>query len=208
MLDTKFILFIAFCFIFSCTNKEQEISQNTDSRLLAKNMQIDNQGLSTISLTLTTLYGKIRIKFYPQEAPKTVEHIVNLVQKNFYDNMPFHRVVTNMLVQIGDPTGSGSGGSGAKIKDEINRLKHIRGSVGMAKKSGDNFSDSQFYIILTTTPHLDGIYTIWGKVVDGLNVVEQIKQNDLLIKANIEGIDEIPTNLQQNISTKAEQALP
>ena len=106
--------------------------------------------------------NEIRIEFYPDDAPKTVENFVTLAKKGFYDNLTFHRVVPDFVVQGGDPKGNGTGGPGYTIKAEFNKQKHVRGSVAMARSQHPDSAGSQFYITYGATPHLDGQYTVFG----------------------------------------------
>jgi peptidyl-prolyl cis-trans isomerase B (cyclophilin B) len=122
--------------------------------------------------------GEIRIEFFPADAPKTVENFVTLAKKGFYDNLTFHRVVPGFVVQGGDPKGNGTGGPGYNIKAEFNKNKHVRGSVAMARSSDPDSAGSQFYITYGPQPHLDGSYTVFGKVVAGMELVDQIHQGD------------------------------
>jgi peptidyl-prolyl cis-trans isomerase A (cyclophilin A) len=127
-------------------------------------------------MKIETTMGTIKIKLFPDKAPKTVEHIEALVNKGFYNGIIFHRVISGFMIQGGDPTGTGTSGSGQTIPDEFNNgLKHNKeGIVAMANTGRPNSQDSQFYIILAPQPALDGKYTVFGEVVDGLDVVEKI----------------------------------
>jgi peptidyl-prolyl cis-trans isomerase B (cyclophilin B) len=122
--------------------------------------------------------GEIRMEFFAQDAPKTVENFVTLAKKGFYDGLTFHRVVPDFVVQGGDPKGNGSGGPGYTIKAEFNKQKHVRGTVAMARSQDPDSAGSQFYICYGPTPHLDGNYTVFGKVVSGMEHVDRIKQGD------------------------------
>ncbi|HEX2440779.1 MAG TPA: peptidylprolyl isomerase [Methylomirabilota bacterium] len=139
----------------------------------------------TAVITLTT--GKqIRIEFYPEDAPKTVENFVTLAKKGFYNGLSFHRVVPDFVVQGGCPKGDGTGGPGYQIKAEFNKQKHVRGSVAMARSSSPDSAGSQFYITYGATPHLDNNYTVFGKVVSGMEEVDRIKQGDRMTTVTIE----------------------
>lgn len=116
--------------------------------------------------------------FYPEDAPKTVENFVTLAKKGFYDNLTFHRVVPDFVVQGGCPKGNGTGGPGYTIPAEFNAQKHLRGSVAMARSQHPDSAGSQFYICYGATPHLDRNYTVFGKVTSGMEHVDQIKQGD------------------------------
>jgi len=122
--------------------------------------------------------NEIRIDFYPEDAPKTVENFVTLAKKGFYNGLSFHRVVPDFVVQGGDPKGNGTGGPGYTIKAEFNKQKHVRGSLAMARSQHPDSAGSQFYITYGPTPHLDGNYTVFGKVTSGMEHVDRIKQGD------------------------------
>ena len=128
----------------------------------------------------------IKIEFFPADAPKTVENFVTLAKKGFYNGLTFHRVVPDFVVQGGCPQGTGSGGPGYQIKAEFNTQKHLRGSVAMARSQHPDSAGSQFYITYGATPHLDGNYTVFGKVVSGMEHVDRIKQGDRMKTVTIE----------------------
>jgi peptidyl-prolyl cis-trans isomerase B (cyclophilin B) len=122
--------------------------------------------------------NEIRMEFYPADAPKTVENFVTLAKKGFYNNLTFHRVVPDFVVQGGCPKGNGTGGPGYTVPAEFNKHKHLRGTVAMARSQDPNSAGSQFYICYGPTPHLDGNYTVFGKVTSGMEHVDRIKQGD------------------------------
>ncbi|HEU5319565.1 MAG TPA: peptidylprolyl isomerase [Methylomirabilota bacterium] len=122
--------------------------------------------------------GEIRLEFFPADAPRTVENFVGLARKGFYDGLVFHRVVPGFVVQGGDPQGNGTGGPGYTIKAEFNPQKHVRGSVAMARSQHPDSAGSQFYITYGPQPHLDGSYTVFGRVVAGMEHVDAIRQGD------------------------------
>jgi len=122
--------------------------------------------------------GEIRIEFFPADAPRTVENFATLARKGFYDGLTFHRVVPDFVVQGGCPKGNGTGGPGHTVKAEFNAQKHLRGSVAMARSQDPDSAGSQFYITYGPTPHLDGNYTVFGRVVAGMEHVDGIKQGD------------------------------
>ena len=141
----------------------------------------------TQSAVITLESGNsIRIEFFPADAPKTVENFVTLAKKGFYNGLTFHRVVPDFVVQGGCPQGTGSGGPGYQIKAEFNTQKHLRGSVAMARSQHPDSAGSQFYITYGATPHLDGNYTVFGKVVSGMEHVDRIKQGDRMKTVTIE----------------------
>ena len=123
---------------------------------------------------------EIEAELYPEIAPITVENYVNLVNQHFYDGLIFHRVIKGFMIQGGDPTGTGMGGSDNKIKGEflangvINELKHERGVLSMARSMDPNSASSQFFIMHEDAPHLDGQYAAFGEVISGMDVVDEI----------------------------------
>ena len=122
--------------------------------------------------------GRVVIAMRPDLAPKHVARIKELVRKGFYDGTPFHRVIPGFMAQGGDPTGTGRGGSGFHLPAEFSHEKHVRGTVSMARTSDPNSADSQFFICFAPQTSLDGQYTIWGQVIDGMDFVDQIKKGD------------------------------
>ena len=126
--------------------------------------------------------GEIKIELFPQVAPITVENFLKLVKEKFYNNLTFHRVIKDFMIQGGDPLGNGTGGSKEKIKGEFyqngfdNPLKHTRGVISMARSMMPNSASSQFFIMHKDSPHLDGSYAAFGAVVEGIEVVEKIAE--------------------------------
>lgn len=133
-------------------------------------------------LFIETDYGTIEVEFYPKDAPRTVARIAELASSGFYNGLTFHRVVPGFVVQGGDPTGNGSGGSGKTLPPEFNKNKHVEGTVAMARAASPDSADSQFYICLGTFPHLDGQYTVFGQVSKGMEFVKKIGQGDKMNK--------------------------
>ena len=129
--------------------------------------------------------GEIRLEFYPEDAPKTVENFVTLAKKGFYNGVNFHRVVPDFVVQGGCPKGNGTGGPGYTVKAEFNKHKHLRGTVAMARSQDPDSAGSQFYICYGSTPHLDGQYTVFGHVASGMELVDRIKQGDRMTSVAI-----------------------
>jgi len=129
-------------------------------------------------LYMDLAFGRVVITMRPDLAPGTCSHIRALVRRGFYDGVPFHRVIEGFMAQTGDPTGTGTGGSGHPIKPEFSAEKHVRGTVSMARTSDPNSADSQFFIMYAPSPQLDGKYTIWGQVTSGMELVDQIRKGD------------------------------
>ena len=135
---------------------------------------------------IETSRGVIELELNPQHAPKTVNNFVFLAKEGFYDDVSFHRVIKNFMIQGGDPTGTGRGGPGYRFEDELkeNPLKHETGVISMAN-SGPNTNGSQFFITHSPQPHLNGRHTVFGKVVSGQDVVDAIQQGDKILRAEI-----------------------
>ncbi|MFG1181366.1 peptidylprolyl isomerase [Xanthobacter sp. V7C-1B] len=129
-------------------------------------------------LVLETTKGPVTIAFRPDLAPGHVARIKELVSTGFYDGVPFHRVIDGFMAQTGDPTGTGMGGSGKKLKAEFNRQPHVRGTCSMARAQNPDSGDSQFFICFGDARFLDGQYTVWGEVVSGMENVDQIKRGE------------------------------
>jgi len=155
----------------------------------------------SIFATLHTSAGPIRVELFPNHAPKTVANFVGLAEGTqqytdprtgsagsgpYYDGVIFHRVIPNFMIQGGDPTGTGSGGPGYKFEDEVrnNPLKHETNVISMAN-AGANTNGSQFFITHAPQPHLNGKHTVFGKVIEGQNVVDAIRQGDVIQKITI-----------------------
>ncbi len=164
------------------------------------------------TLYLQIPYGRVTIAMRPDLAPNHVERIKTLVRRKFYDGVPFHRVIRGFMAQTGDPTGTGMGGSGRNIDAEFTDTLHVRGTVSMARSGDPDSADSQFFICFERAPHLNGQYTVWGKVVDGMNLVDKIKKGHrrdgqveepdrviaIRVAADVEnGTEELPTDYYQ-----------
>ena len=122
----------------------------------------------------------IKAELYPEIAPTSVNNFISLIQKNFYDGLIFHRVIKGFMIQGGDPEGTGMGGPGYSIRGEFaqngfaNDLKHTEGVLSMARSMMPNSAGSQFFIMHKTSPHLDGAYAAFGKVIKGMDTVDEI----------------------------------
>ena len=131
--------------------------------------------------------GPIKIELYPDKAPLTVANFVNLARRGFYDGLNFHRVIPDFMIQGGCPEGSGRGGPGYKFEDETgNGVAHERGVLSMAN-AGPNTNGSQFFITHVQCPWLDGKHTVFGKVIEGQEVVDSVKQGDTIKSVKLEG---------------------
>jgi peptidylprolyl isomerase len=130
------------------------------------------------TLILETTRGPIVIAMRPDLAPRHVARIKELVRDGFYDGVVFHRVIDGFMAQTGDPTGTGTGGSGRKLAAEFSREPHKRGTVSMARAQNPDSGDSQFFICFEDAPFLNGQYTVWGAVVEGMDNVDEIKRGE------------------------------
>ena len=144
------------------------------------------------ALLLKTKNGDIVIEMFPDDAPKHVARIKELVRDGFYNGLKFHRVIDGFMAQTGDPRGNGTGGSGKKLKAEFNRNRHTRGTVSMARAMDPDSADSQFFICFDDAGFLDGKYTLWGQVISGMEYVDAIKRG--------EGMNGMVTNPDEIIS--------
>lgn len=178
-----FFLFLLNSCEFNRTNSV--LLSSINGEIEVDKLKTDISGLSTTTATLKTIHGDIIFRFYTKAAPQTSARIMQLIQAKFYDGLIFHRAIPNFIIQIGDPTGTGNGGSGTKLKAEFNELQHIKGTIGMARGMDKNSADSQFYICLTTLPHLDGKNTVFGQVVDGLDILPKLSKGDRIISITL-----------------------
>jgi peptidylprolyl isomerase len=122
--------------------------------------------------------GRVVIETRPDLAPGHVARIKELVKQGFYDGVVFHRVIEGFMAQTGDPQGTGMGGSGKKLKAEFSKEPHVRGSVSMARAQDPDSADSQFFICFAKADFLDGKYTVWGRVVEGMEHIDKVKKGD------------------------------
>ena len=141
----------------------------------------------SLTATFDTDRGPIKVELAADKAPLTVANFVNLAKRGFYDGLKFHRVIDDFMIQGGCPQGTGTGGPGYRFEDEANNgLRHERGVLSMAN-AGPNTNGSQFFITHVATPWLDGKHTVFGKVVEGLDAVDAVKQGDTIKSVKIEG---------------------
>ena len=143
------------------------------------------------TLYLDLKNGRVTIELLPTKAPGHVARIKELVRSGFYDGLKFHRVIDGFMAQTGCPQGTGTGGSGKKLKAEFNDTQHTRGTVSMARAQDPNSGDSQFFICFANAPHLNGQYTAWGKVTEGMEHVDAIKKGDSYSNGSVKDPDTI-----------------
>jgi len=146
----------------------------------------DERGLSGATAVLETAQGRIKFKFFTKDAPRTSRRIIDLIRQGFYDGQVFFRVVPGFAIQTGDPTGTGNGGSGENLAAEPNNRRHAEGVVGLARGADPDSGDSQFYITLSPQPQLDGQYTVFGAITEGLDVTRKIQRGDRIIRLWLE----------------------
>lgn len=135
--------------------------------------------------SIDTDHGTLVIELFDKDAPNTVANFEKLAKDGFYDNLIFHRVINNFMIQGGCPNGTGTGGPGYKIDCEINSNKHKRGTLSMAH-AGPNTGGSQFFICHAPQPHLDGVHTVFGQVIAGDDVIDKVKAGDKMNKVTVE----------------------
>ena len=128
----------------------------------------------TYTATIHTSRGDISVQLFASDAPNTVNNFVFLARDGFYDGVKFHRVIPNFMIQGGDPTGTGTGDPGYKLKQEFNEIKHTRGVLSMARTNDPNSAGSQFFLMHADAPFLDNQYTVFGKATSGLDVIDKI----------------------------------
>jgi len=172
---------IAFILVFAIASFYKISPAIADEKQGTSEVTIDDKALPQAKIT--TKYGDMIVELFEDEAPNTVANFVSLIEKGYYDGLKFHRVVPDFVIQGGDPTGSGAGGPGYRIKceAETNKTKHTRGVLSMAH-AGKDTGGSQFFITHRSTPHLDGKHTVYGRVISGVEIVDKVQQGDLMTK--------------------------
>jgi len=206
-------IILVVCLLFTCgcsssSNNNEEmlgIDFNTESNTIS----LDNYDTSNPLVAMYIKgYGAIVIELYPDVAPNTVNNFIYLVKSGFYDNNSFHRLVTDFVLQGGDPTGTGSGGPGYSIEGEFssngieNNLKHTEGVVSMARSSNYNSAGSQFFIMLGTATYLDGEYAAFGKVIDGMDIIKKIANSETISNASTGKLTKNLTIVKALVDTK------
>ncbi len=170
------VLTLVFAFAFIGCQSSDTVKERTEEQ--TKPIEETHMPESMTVAVINTNMGTIEIELFADKTPKTVENFVGLANKGFYDGIIFHRVIADFMLQGGDPTGTGRGGSslwGGKFEDEfVSELRHDTPGILSMANTGPNTNGSQFFITLVPTPWLDGKHTIFGKVINGMNVVEDI----------------------------------
>lgn len=160
-------------------DEEEQTEMNGEAENEASQKEPSNENNPVVTMTMEN-GGAVLIELYPEVAPNTVNNFISLVEEGFYDGLIFHRVIPGFMIQGGDPEGTGMGGPGYSIKGEFdsndfeNDLEHDRGVISMARSQDPDSAGSQFFIMTDPSPHLDGDYAAFGKVMDGMDVVDEI----------------------------------
>ncbi|UPU39523.1 peptidylprolyl isomerase [Erysipelothrix sp. Poltava] len=182
MKKIKTLIAIDFFVLISLTGCSQTKEQpKPDPSLEVQDFSKDTNPIVTIEMEDG---GIIALELYPDIAPNTVNNFIKLVEDSFYDGLLFHRVIPGFMIQGGDPQGTGTGGPGYTIKGEFsqnnfdNPISHKRGIISMARSKGNDTAGSQFFIVTTDAPHLDGSYAAFGNVVEGMDTVDRIVSVD------------------------------
>jgi len=174
------------------TKKVEKATDAAPKKVTAPKKAAAPKKAKTEHLILETSKGTVVIKFRPDLAPNHVARISELAKAKFYDGIVFHRVIDGFMAQTGDPTGTGMGGSGQRLKAEFNMEPHVRGTCSMARSQNPDSGDSQFFICFDDARFLDRQYTVWGKVIEGMDNVDKIKRGepvrdpDQIITATVE----------------------
>jgi len=184
-----FVIFAVITAALVMNGKSPFTPQNTQVANLYQGSGETNLDLSSPDniLLLDLAQGQVVIQMRPDLAPRHVARIKELVRQGFYDGVVFHRVLQGFMAQTGDPLGTGMGGSGIKLAGEFSQQKFVRGVVGMARSQGNDSADSQFFIMLGDGRWLDGEYTVWGQVLDGMDAVSALKLGDRAQNGKIDG---------------------
>lgn len=174
------LVFIIFNLLVGCLNSSTKNNEPLDDQSISTKNSINR-------LRLKTVHGDILIDLNYSKAPLTSARVLSLANAGFYQGLTFHRVIDGHIIQTGDPSGTGEGGSGQNIPFENSEIKHVAGTVSMARRSNDlNSADSQFFICLKKNSELDGAYASFGKVVEGIDVAKKIVQGDKIISLTVE----------------------
>ncbi len=176
------VLILAVIALAACgTSKEGGFVRKTYSAPPAMKIDLNKN----YNATIVTSKGSFKLQLLPKVAPRTVNAFVFLAREGYYNGLVFHRV-EDWVVQTGDPTGTGSGGPGYNLAAEFNPTKHVVGTVGMARSQDPNSAGSQFYIVKTPASWLDGQYTVFGQVCEGMDVVMKLAVGDVMQRVTIE----------------------
>jgi|SRR5699024_306734 len=185
MLRTAFVLFFVLFAVAACSNSanNDENNNNNNDNNNQNNSEASGEGNPIVTITMED-GSEIKAELYPDVAPNTVNNFISLAQDGYYDGIIFHRVIPGFMIQGGDPDGVGTGGPGYSIKGEFssndfeNDLAHERGVLSMARSGDPDSAGSQFFIMHDVAPHLDGDYAAFGKVIEGMDAVDEIASTE------------------------------
>ena len=187
-ITTAIFMAMAFIFVFVTPVFASSDSANSDNKS-APFSTAPKPGDKTVPegkhVKIETEHGEMMIELYPDVAPNHVASFKALIAKGYYDGLIFHRVIPDFMAQGGDPSGTGRGGPGYTIKAEFNNRKHIRGTLSMARTHEPDSAGSQFFICFVPYPSLDGQYTVFGQVTQGLDVLDKIKPGAVMKKLTV-----------------------
>ncbi len=180
------LAFVGVLFISQFNGGQNSEAKENRVGIFTKAPQAGDKGIPEGNhIKIETEKGDILIELYPDSAPNTVANFKALAGKGYYDGLVFHRVIPGFMAQGGDPEGRGTGGPGYSVKAEFNERRHVRGTLAMARSASPDSAGSQFYICYEAQPHLDNQYTIFGQVTEGMEVVDDIRQGDTMVKVSV-----------------------
>jgi cyclophilin family peptidyl-prolyl cis-trans isomerase len=185
VLQICFLIFVLFTTACSMKKKDSAFVPLADGKIEIQKLTTDISGLSATSATLKTVHGDITFRFYTKAAPRTSSRVMELIQNKFYDGLIFHRAIPNFIIQTGDVSGTDPQRVPDKLEPEFNEIQHIKGTIAMARGIEKNSADTQFYISLTTLPHLDGKNTVFAQVVEGLDILPKLAKGDRILSITL-----------------------
>jgi peptidyl-prolyl cis-trans isomerase B (cyclophilin B) len=175
-----------FVFLYGCEQGKSSSEKKSEPQPARVSKEGKMENKKEKIAVIETEKGTIKFKFFEEDAPNTVANFIALTEKNFYDGLTFHRYEPGFVIQGGCPKGDGTGGPGYNIKAEFNEKPHLEGTVAMARAQDPDSAGSQFYICLAPAPFLNGQYTVFGQVIEGMDVVHKIRAGDKMKKVFIE----------------------
>jgi len=180
------ICLVGLVLLLNTERVDKKISVSMEE-IKVNNLKMENVKMSETNniVKIELEAGVVTIELYPEVAPATVASFKKLITDGFYDGLTFHRVIAGFMAQGGDPEGTGMGNAGFKLKAEFNATKHVRGTLAMARSSDPDSASSQFYICFAPQPHLDGQYTVFGQVIDGMELIDDVKVGTVMQKLTL-----------------------
>ena len=210
-LSVLFLSILLFCTGCESSKTKEELI-GIDFNINGNETSLDNYDTENPVVAMEISgYGAIVMELYPDIAPNTVNNFISLIKNGFYDNNSFHRLIPGFVLQGGDPKGDGTGGPGYTIKGEFtnnrftNTLKHTKGIVSMARSSENDSAGSQFFIMLDTTTNLDNNYAAFGKVIDGMDLIDKIASNEVVANSQTGKLKKNLTIKKALVDTKGKE---